>query len=133
MNVYKQIKQILFKANTLPVIYPDRKERGCCTHHVKFPYRCWMKNWWDKVNHLRKKTTLNLCLHWIFLNLGFKKTIYCWKYANNLNLNQAKCNFPEFLRWNEGVSRTLRKTASFKQNHFGQNTFFDFIANNLSP
>ena len=31
-------------------------ERGCCTHRVKFPYRCCMKNRWHKVNHKLKKT-----------------------------------------------------------------------------
>ena len=61
------------------------------------------------------------------------KAIYCCKYANNLKLNQGKCNFPEFHRSNKGVSRTFRKTASLKQNHFSINTFFEFIAKNPSP
>ena len=59
------------------------------------------------------------------------KAIYCLKQANNLNLNQAKCNFSEFHSSNKGVSRTLRKTASLKQNHLSRNAFFEFIAKNL--
>ena len=68
----------------------------------------------------------------IFKTLVLKAIYFC-KYANNLKLNQGKCNFPEFHRSNKGVSRTFRKTASLKQNHFSINTFFEFIAKNLAP
>ena len=77
--------------------------------------------------HLKLVSSLHIFKTWVL------KAIYCWKYANNLKLNQAKCNFPEFYHSNRGVSRTLRKTASLKQNHFSINTFFQFITKNLSP
>ena len=76
-----------------------------------------------KKPHIKLMSSLHIFKTW-----GFK-AIYCWKYANNLNLNQAKCNFPDFHRSNKGVSRTLRKSACLKQNHFSINTsFFEFIA-----
>ena len=48
-----------------------------------------------------------------------------------MNLNQAKCNFPEFHRSNKGESGTLRKSAFLKQNQFSITTFFEFIAKNF--
>ena len=58
-----------------------------------------------KKNYLKLMSWLHIFKTWVL------KSIYCWKYANDLNLNQAKGNFPEFHPSNKGVSRTSRKTA----------------------
>ena len=77
--------------------------------------------------HLKCMSSLHIFKIWVL------KDIYCWKYVNYLNSNQAICIFSEFYRSNTGVSRNFRKTAYLKQNHFSINMFFEFIAKKLSP
>ena len=125
--------KILWNMDLCTIILLNRGKEGVAHTMLNFPIGVAWKIGEVKLfsyvekNHLKLMSALHIFKTWAL------KAIYCWKYANNLNLNQAKCNFPEFHRSNKGVSRTFRKTASLKQNHFSINTFFEFIAKNLSP
>ena len=85
---------------------------------LNFPIGVAWKNRWDNVKHLRKKNHLKLMFSLHIFKTWVLKATYCWKYANNLNLKQAKCNFPEFHRSKKGYPGLYKNNCPLETKSF---------------